>query len=308
MSGILHEIAFGIWAIRPEVAEGLLPRVQELFIGHRDGGMNQAGLIETARKSDIEAMVDANVRFVSRDGHEQYVEPNTEVAPEMDMVAVLDINGPILKNAWCGTSMSRVARWMAEFETTREVSGVVLNIDSGGGNGYGMLTLTDQIERMSKPVVAITQQGMACSAAYGIGASCDLFLSANDVDEFGSIGTYVRVPDFSGYYAKEGIKIHTVKATRSGAKNRDFEEMLKAEGKDPDDKHYAAIRTNYIDPFNEHFIALVQRNRPAVKDEHEVLAGRVLFAKEALKHGLIDRTNETLAGAIAAVRELAKAA
>lgn len=306
MKSLLHELACGIWAIRPDVADSLMPRVQEIFIGHRDRGADHAALATERRRSDVEAMAEANVRFVSADGHEQYVEVGAEVKAEQDMVAVLDIAGPIMKNAMCGTSMSRVARWMADFEATREVTGVVLNIDSAGGNGYAMLTLTDQIEKMSKPVVAITQQGMACSAAYGIGASCDRFLSANELDEFGSIGTYVRVPDFSGFYEKEGIKIHVVKATRSGAKNRDFDEMLKGDPKDPGNKHYDALRKNYIDPFNEGFIALVQRNRAQVKDENEVLAGRVLFAKDALAAGLIDETNQTIAGAIAQVRDLAK--
>jgi len=299
MKSLLHELAHGIWAIRPEVAEHFGPRIHDVFAGKS---------MQASTMQDAEQMEEANVRFVARDGAEQRVTRNSTIEPMEGMVVVMDISGPIMKSAFCGPSMLSMARWLAEYDRTPEVTGVVLNIDSGGGNGYGMLTLTDQIEKMNKPVVSITQQGMACSAAYGIGAACDLFYSASEVDEFGSIGTYVRVPDYSGFYAKEGIKFHTIKATRSTAKNRDIEQAMKGNPEDQADKNYEALRKNYIDPFNEHFIAMVQRNRPGVKDEHEVLAGRVFFAQEALKYGLIDKTKETLDGAIAAVRQLAKTA
>lgn len=297
MRSLLHKFAFGIWAFRPEAVPGLLPLVEDVVNGKREAFFE--------RKTETELMKEANLRFVTRDGHTVYAaEGNVE--PTQGMLMVLDLKGAIMKEDFCDSPGTQTLnRWLHSAETTPEVVGVVLNIDSPGGDGYGMADMAGQIERMQKPVVSLVNAGMACSAAYGIACSSDLVMSGNPVDEFGSIGTYVRIRDFSEAEKSRGIKTHTITATRSKQKLADFQEALKADHADPNDKHYEALRKNYIDPFNEHFVQLVQRNRPGVKDERGVFEGRVFFATEALELGLIDRTGASLNDAIEAVRQLA---
>ncbi|HRD54621.1 MAG TPA: hypothetical protein PKY96_18435, partial [Flavobacteriales bacterium] len=101
----------------------------------------------------------------------------------------------------------------------QEIVGVVLNIDSPGGNGNAMNLMANQVERMRKPVVGLVSHGMACSAAYGIGSACDLMMTSGPMDEVGSIGTYVRLHDWSGADEKDGLKVHEIYATRSVEKN-----------------------------------------------------------------------------------------
>jgi protease-4 len=297
MRSLLHTFALSIWAIRPEAVAAYMPQVEEVLKGRLAAAPNT--------RTEKALMEEADLRFVTREGREMRP-ANEQVEPEPGLVMVLNLSGPVMKEDYCGAAgTTTLSRWLANAEATDEVDGVVLNLDSPGGNGYGMLTMTDQLERMSKPVVSIVQQGMACSAAYGIAAATDHVMAASEVDEFGSIGTYVRLTDWSGYDEQKGIKTHTILASRSTEKLKDYEEALKADPKDPADPHYKAIRENYIDPFNEHFIQLVQRNRPALKDEKGVLAGRVFMANEALRLGLIDSTGQTMGSAIAMVRELA---
>lgn len=300
MKSLLHQLAFGLWAIRPEAAEAYMPQVFDVISG-------KTNLQATSRK-EAELMMEAQLCFYTQEGQRLTagVDP---IEAQSGLVAVMSVNGPIMKDDFCGApGTSTMSRWLADFEATPEVAGVVLRADSPGGNGYGMLTMTSQLERMSKPVVTLVEQGMACSAMYGIAAAGDLVFTASAVDEVGSIGTYVRLADFRGFYEEKKIKLHTIKATRSTDKNALVDEAFKADPNNPDDPHYKALREQYIDPFNEHFIELVQRNRPGVKDENGVLSGKVFMSADALRYGLIDSTGQTLESAIAAVRNLANQA
>lgn len=296
MRSLLHQLAFGIWAMRPEAAEAYMPQVFDVMSGVRP--------VMTESRKEAELMEEAQLCFYTVDGRRLDAREGP-IEPEQGLIAVMSVNGPIMKDDFCGApGTSTMSRWLAQFEATPEVAGVVLRADSPGGNGYGMLTMTGQLERMTKPVATIVEHGMACSAMYGIAAASDLVFTASAVDEVGSIGTYVRLMDLNGFYADKKVNIHTIKATRSADKNALVEEAFKADPKNADDPHYKAIREQYIDPFNDHFIELVQRNRPGVKDENGVLSGKVFMSADALKYGLIDSTGQTLDGAIAAVREL----
>lgn len=296
-ASLLHQLAFGIWAIRPECVAGYAQQVDAILSGQQPVPEQQA--------SEVDLMRGCNLHFVRMDG-ERVALGSAPVQPEKGLVAVLDLTGPVMKDDFCGTPGTiTVAGWLAEFEATPEVIGVVLHMDSPGGNSYAMLTLTQQLERMAKPVVAFVNAGMACSAMYGIASCCDLVYSGSDMDEFGSIGTYVRLRNYDkAAREKLGIDTHVIKATRSKAKNADVDEAMKADPDNPEDTHYKALREGYVDPFNEHFIALVQRNRPGVKDEHGVLEGKTFMAQDALKEGLIDATGKTMRDAIEAVRTL----
>lgn len=296
MRSLLHTFAFGIWAMRPEAVGAYMPQVQEIMMGRGP---------QTTTQTEKELMLEAGLCFYCTDGRRLDAGVD-EIVPEMGMVAVMHVNGPIMKNDFCGApGTATLSRWMAQFEATKEIEGVLLLGDSPGGSGTAMHQLCTQMGRMTKPTATLVDHGQACSAMYGIACASDLVFTSSEQDEIGSIGTYVRLVDWKGAYEKAGVKFHEIYATRSGEKNGWVREAFKADPTNADDDHYKAIREQYIDPFNESFINLVQKNRPGVKDENGVLSGRVFSASDALKHGLIDSTGQTLEGAIAAVRALA---
>lgn len=298
MRSLLHKFAFGVWSMRPGAESAYLPQVHAIIHDRQAATPTQ--------QEEKELMAEADLRFVNKDG--RVVHPSREqVVPEPGLVMVMDLKGAIMKDDYCGApGTNTMAKWLTMANDTPEVDGVVINMDSPGGDGYGMFDLASAIERMNKPVVGFVNSGMACSACYGIGASCDQLLSGSTIDEFGSIGTYVQIRDWSGADEKWGVKTHTITATRSTQKLKAYQEALKADPKDPDDKHYKLIREQRIDPFNEAFIGLVQKHRTTVKDEGGVFEGRVYMAKEAMERGLIDATDKTLNDAIALVRDLKK--
>lgn len=289
--------------MRPEAASAYMAQVNRILSGDHP-------VAEVPSRSQREMMEQVRLHFVSRDGRKQSVESGTEISPEAGMVAVLNIEGPIMKDDFCGApGTATIGTWLEDFDKTPEVVGTVLNIDSPGGDGYGMMALAASLGRTRKPTVSIVQHGMACSAAYGIAACTDVVMAASSTDEFGSIGTYVKLANWEKANRENKdfpLEIHTVFATQSTDKNRDFIEALKADPTNLDDPHYDALRKNYLDPFNQAFIDMVKAQRPGAQDTEGVFAGRVFMAPDALKYGLIDNTGATMADAIAKVRELAK--
>lgn len=296
MRSLLHQLAFGVWALQPEAADAYAPQVQQL--------MENGWRTDAPHPDEAKLMREARYQFVTAGGRS--INPVQEqVEPEPGLVMMFSIDGVIMQDDNCGAPGARtMANWLRQAEATPEVSGVVLLINSPGGSGIAMMQLVHQLEMMTKPVVSLVDGGIAASAAYGIAAATDHIMVGTDADEVGSIGTYATLRDYSGSLEKAGVKVHTITATRSQQKLSAYQTALKADPKDPNDPHYATLRAQKLDPFNEVFIALVQRNRPQVKDEDGVFEGRMFFPPDALRLGLIDSMHGSVDDAVQKVREL----
>lgn len=103
-------------------------------------------------------------------------------------VAVISIKGAIAKNDYCGTpGTATIAGWLADFDQDKAISGVVLDVDSGGGAVHGTLELIEAYEKFSKPKVTLVN-GIAGSAAYMIIAPSNHILLRNEMAIVGSAG------------------------------------------------------------------------------------------------------------------------
>ena len=299
--GLLHQLAFGIWAMREGSAEPYYPMVLDIIEG-RTVQLATEGT-PPPPPTQLQVMHDAGMTVCTEEGETLTMQ---DASTRLDhgargLVVNFNITGPIAKDdGLCDIGMQTVAGWVAQFDAEPAVLGYTFNIDSPGGNGRAMLLMASALERSRKPRVGIVQYGEACSAAQGILAKMDLAFAADETDMFGSIGTYATLRDMSKALEARGIAVHNIAATKSTQKNAAVLEALKG----PD--HYDKFRKEYIDPFNERFVALIQKARPGVKDQNGVLEGRVLYAPEAKAEGLIDSIGETLESAVDAVRTLAK--
>ena len=124
-------------------------------------------------------------------------------------------------------------------------------------------------------------------------------MAANAISsEFGSIGVMMQFPDYAKYYEKEGIKVHTIYSNLSTYKNAPFEAAKKGE--------YESIKAEELDPLARKFQANVRAKRAGKLDENVegILSGKVFYAEDALKNGLIDSIG-TLDRAVSRVREIA---
>ena len=218
-----------------------------------------------------------------------------------NLVAIIPLRGTMIKyGTMCSYGADEIAAAIDEAAANKKVTGIVLDIDSGGGAVDAVAPLVDAIRRAKaarKPVVACCD--LCASAAYWTACECNEIMAANSISsEFGSIGVMMSFPDYAKYYEKEGIKIHTIYSNLSTYKNAPFEAAKLGK--------YDDIKTEELDPLARKFQANVRTKRAGKLNEEieGILSGKVFYAEDALKHGLIDSIG-TLDRAVDRVRELA---
>lgn len=211
-------------------------------------------------------------------------------------VAVLSIKNPIVKHdQFCGPQGTKsMMRELDALRNNERVAGVVLDIDSGGGQAYGTPEFYDFLRNYDKPIVAYTD-GLMCSAAYYIGCAADHIVANTRAEAIGSIGAYSQLLDMAGFYEQQGIKIHTMYATKSTEKNKAYREAMKGE------EFYGAYIKEELDPLVDSFIEDMKAARPGIKED--VFKGATFDGPNALKMGLIDELG-TLQSSIDKVFEL----
>lgn len=218
-----------------------------------------------------------------------------------NLVAIIPLRGTMIKyGTMCSYGADEIAAAIDEAAANKKVTGIVLDIDSGGGAVDAVAPLVDAIRRAKaarKPVVACCD--LCASAAYWTACECNEIMAANSISsEFGSIGVMMSFPDYAKYYEKEGIKVHTIYSNLSTYKNAPFEAAKLGK--------YDDIKTEELDPLARKFQANVRAKRAGKLNEdiEGILSGKVFYAEDALRYGLIDSIG-TLDRAIARVRELA---
>ncbi len=119
---------------------------------------------------------------------------DTNAASIRDGVAVIKVSGPLFRYAnlmtqICGvTSYELLAQDFNKAVQNPNIKGILLDIDSPGGEVNGCSELSDMIyqARGTKPIIAYAS-GACCSGAYWIASACDKILTA-DTAILGSIG------------------------------------------------------------------------------------------------------------------------
>lgn len=204
-------------------------------------------------------------------------------APE-GSVAVITLKGDMLKDGtMCSYGTEEIAAAMREAASSPKIIGIRLDMDSGGGAVDAIPPMLDAIsfsQSQKKPVVACCD--LCASACYYVACHCNKIIADNDISaEFGSIGVMMQFPDYAKYYEKQGIKVHTIYSDLSTHKNAPFEAALKGE--------YKSIKEEMLNPLAREFQQAVRSHRPNLDDKVDgILNGRMFFAKDALKYGLID--------------------
>ena len=202
-----------------------------------------------------------------------------------DSVAVIPLRGDMLKEGtMCSYGTEEIAAVIREAADAKNIIGVRLDIDSGGGAVDAIAPMLEAIsysQSKGKPVVACCD--LCASAAYYVACHCDRIMADNGISaEFGSIGVMMQFPDYAKYYEEKGIKIHTIYSNLSSYKNAPFEAARKGE--------YASIKQEQLDPLARQFQEAVKQRRQNLKTDVEgILSGRMFYAKDALNNGLIDQ-------------------
>lgn len=267
LARILNRMSSIPWAITEDAMKDILA------IAERDNMDPQAVAQKLGRK--LENSYDVQVR---------------------DGVAVLPVNGPLFRYANLfteisgATSYQMLARDFAQALEDPNVTGIVLEIDSPGGDANGVAEFADQVfaARGQKPVVAYVG-GMAASAAYWIASAADQIVMS-DTAFAGSIGTVMELVKMQD---REGVKRYQIVSSQSPYKRVD---IATEEGQ----ARYQRI----VDDLSSVFINKVARNRGT--DVDTVLAdfgkGDIMIAERAIAAGMADSLG-SLEGVIASLGE-----
>lgn len=202
-----------------------------------------------------------------------------------DGVAVISVMGPIFPRADIftqisgATSVETLALRFGEALAADDVKGIVLHIDSPGGQITGIHEFASQIfaARNSKPVVTYTS-GMCTSAAYWIGSAAQRVV-ADATAELGSIGVVSAWTDDKEARRSKGLTDYEVVSSQSPNKRLD-----------PTSEKGRSTLQCRLDEFADIFIADVARHRgkrAATVAEHFGQGGMMLAA-EAVKVGMAD--------------------
>lgn len=211
-------------------------------------------------------------------------------------IAVIDINGPIMKYDNCGDAGSKTFEDLVkQADANPNIIGIIFPIASGGGEVAGTQSLAQVIKNVSKPTVTIAEDIMA-SAAYWIGSSTDFIFANTGTAQIGSIGTMASFKDMRPMWEAQGIKFHEIYASASTSKNSDYTEALLG--------NYDPIIKNILNPLNQEFMNAVKANRGDKLNADMTLKGQMYTANDALKYGLIDAIGN-LQDAVVKINELA---
>ena len=212
-----------------------------------------------------------------------YQRPPAAAAP--DGIAVIPIHGSLVKRslgmeAASGlTSYGEIAAMLDSALADPQVSGILLDIDSPGGEASGSFELARRVRKVAaaKPVWAVANDA-AYSAAYAIAASAQRLL-VTETGGVGSIGVIALHVDQSVKDAKDGYRFTAITA---GTHKNDYSpheplsDTAKTELQGEVDRLYAL--------FTDHVAAMRGMDLDAVRATEAGL----FFGSNAVAQGLAD--------------------
>jgi len=202
-----------------------------------------------------------------------------------------------------GTSTRDIQRMVSQLAADPEIQGILLQIDSPGGEVAGIEETYDMIRAAGerKPVWSQIED-LGASGAYHIAMGASRIV-ANRPAEVGSIGVYLAQYDFSARFAADGIRpvlITTSEYKGAGLLGTEITPAQQAEDQ------------RIVDQLFGMFRAAIRQSRGLTGAALDAVSdGRLWLAADALDLGLIDAigsTNDTLAEMTREVRTLSRRA
>jgi len=218
-------------------------------------------------------------------------------------IAIITADGEITRGATnedvseTGITATSMIKRMREVENDSTIQGVILRIDSPGGDGIASDDILHEARILSrkKPTV-ISMSDLAASGGYFIAMTGDPIIAEPNTLT-GSIGVFFGRVNLKGLYEKIGIKKEAL--TRGRYANIDSEN-----GPLTEDERAKLHRE--IEVFYKGFVERVAKARRREYGQVEPLAqGRVWTGEQAKKNGLVDELGG-LDQAVQMVRQRAK--
>jgi signal peptide peptidase SppA len=247
------------WAILPEMLETIIA------VANREASITE--LRDAVAAKDAEPL------------------PGARRAEIRDGVAIMPVIGPVFPRAnmftWLSgaTSIQTLAKDFTVALNDRAVGGIVLYIDSPGGEVTGVNEFASMVRaaRSVKPITAYVV-GYAASAAYWIASAAGRIV-ADATAELGSIGVVAGYQDTRGKDEKAGVKNIEIVSSVSPNKRPDLQS----------DEGRKQIQT-IVDDLADVFVRSVAENRGVSvgKVLSDFGQGGMFVGQNAVKAGLAD--------------------
>ena len=179
-----------------------------------------------------------------------------------------------------GITAAGMIRRIRQVRDDASIKGVILRIDSPGGDGIASDDILHEAKLLSqkKPMV-ISMSDLAASGGYFIAMTGDPLIAYRNT-ETGSIGVFFGKVNLRGLYDKLGVKKELMKRGRFADIDTEYQPL--------NDEQRAKLRTE-IEVFYRGFVQRVADGRKRKYDDVEPLAqGRVWTGAQAKQNGLVD--------------------
>ncbi len=279
------DILRGRLLIEPSFAAGQLPVIMQMI---KDQVTDSKLLYNVRSQRAPETILNIPIRkvFAAAEQFDVFsVTPYTSVDRlGYDSIVIINIIGPVMKyGGWYSWGTVELNDLVIRMAKSDKVEGIILNIDSPGGQaaGTGDFAQTIRDAGRIKPVLAVVQDGYAASAAMWIASAALEIYVTQPTDQVGSIGAYNTLYDIYGYLEKQGLNVRDIYAPQSVDKNQDFIKAL--EGDD-------SLIKEDLKFLVDNFIGTVKTNRGQriSMSGDEPFTGKMYNAADAKKMGLID--------------------
>ena len=248
-------------------------------------------MLAEEKLAEIEAMLQVRLNGpvpISAEDRERYAAAQAPRVAGGGGVGVLPVYGVLsqrmnlMAETSGGTSTEQLATALRQLVADPQVAAIVLDVDSPGGNVYGIDELATEIRRArgQKPIVAVANSFMA-SAAYYLGSAANEIV-VTPGGEVGSLGVFSLHLDVSEAEAAAGVRPTLIKAGKFKAEHSEHFPLT--------DEARSHIEED-VARYYEMFLAAVATGRgvsvEAVRNGFG--EGRVVGAKEAVRLGMADK-------------------
>lgn len=218
-----------------------------------------------------------------------------------ERIAIISITGMMMKYAhfnfsiedleWIVPGMDDIAALLEYAMQSPDIDGAILVFNTPGGTTQSLIHIEEVLKKRTKPVVAVVD-GMCASAGMYTASLCDRIIALNKMCSVGSIGVMVQLVDYGPFYKKQGIKIIEIYPPESADKNKSYRDAI-------DGKTQTMI-DEVLTPLAVNFQNIVREHRPVDESVDGVLSGKMFYAEDAIKAGLVDEIGnfETAVAAI----------
>ena len=223
-----------------------------------------------------------------------------------ERIAIFSITGMMLKYAhlnfstedleWIVPGIDDIASLLEYVMQSEDIDGAILVFNTPGGTTQSLIRLEEVLKNRTKPVVAVVD-GMCASAGMYAASLCDRIIALNKMCNVGSIGVMVQLVDYGPFYKKQGIKIIEIYPPESADKNKSYRDAIDGKTQTMIDEVLTPLAVNFQD--------IVRTHRPVDESDEGVLSGKMFYAEDAIKAGLVDEIGnfESAVAVIAGIKE-----